>query len=479
MLKIYDVPNGEELSGLYTVRAGADVVPVRFCRVSAMPYNTVWPGHQRPLDQTEEAAFVNFATDGPVTLEVEPSTARLRGGLSARDEIVVRPLSKSAKAVIRAGILELTLPGPGFYTLEINGFHNCLHIFADGQETHAYAKDAERATYRFEHGVFDAGLITLRSGESLYIGEDAVVYGSVVAEDAENVRIFGGGVLDNSRFLREDPGCLIHGTMHLTRCVNAVVEGITFRDSSAWTVTAIHCDNVIVRHVKLIGMWRYNSDGIDLVNSRNCIVRDSFLRNFDDAVVLKGLKQYDSRNVELIFVEGCTIWCDWGRALEIGAETCADEYRNILFRDCDIIHGDCILMDLQNGDRASVHHVIFEDIRCEYTRRQLRPVYQSDMSAPYCPGKELFVPVLFKAHLYCGLWSNDNLYGENHTVLLDNISITAEDGVDIPGIVLQGVNAAHRTYDITVRNLTFNGRRLSAEEIPLEVNAFAEAPLIE
>ena len=61
MLKIYDVPDGEELSGLYTVRAGADVVPVRFCRVSAMPYNTVWPGHQRPLDQTEEAAEAQAA----------------------------------------------------------------------------------------------------------------------------------------------------------------------------------------------------------------------------------------------------------------------------------------------------------------------------------------------------------------------------------------------------------------------------------
>ena len=87
--------------------------------------------------------------------------------------------------------------------------------------------------------------------------------------------------------------------------------------------------------------------------------------------------------------------------------------------------------------------------------------------------------MLFKAHLYCGLWSDDNLYGENHTILLDNISVNAEDGVNIPEIVLQGVNAAHRTYDITVRNLTFNGRRLFAEEIPLEVNAFAEAPLIE
>ena len=479
MLKIYDIPADETLSSLYAVRAGGNTIPVRFCRVSAMPYNTIWPGRQRALDQTEEAAFVNFSVDGPTTLEVEPSRELLPEGLSERDEVIVRPRSKNVSAAILDGRLAVSLPGPGFYTLEINGFHHCLHIFADGPEALTYEADSARATYRFEHGVFDAGLITLHSGESLYIGGDAVVHGSVLAEDADNIRVFGSGVLDNSRVRREDADCLIPGTMHLTRCVNAVIEGITFRDSSGWTATVIQCDNVIFKNVKLIGMWRYNTDGIDFVNSRNCVVRDSFLRNFDDAIVLKGLKQFDSRNVEQIFVENCTIWCDWGRALEIGAETCADEYRNILFRDCDIIHGDCILMDLQNGDRASVHHVIFEDIRCEYTRRQLRPVYQSDMSAPYCPGKELFVPVLFKAHLYCGLWSDDNLYGENHTILLDNISVNAEDGVNIPEIVLQGVNAAHRTYDITVRNLTFNGRRLFAEEIPLEVNAFAEAPLIE
>ena len=106
-------------------------------------------------------------------------------------------------------------------------------------------------------------------------------------------------------------------------------------------------------------------------------------------------------------------------------------------------------------------------------------MYQCDLSAPYAPDAGLFQPVLFNAHLYCGMWSNDNLYGENHTVLLDNISITAEDGVKIPEIALAGVNADHRTYDIVFRNLTFNGRKITSADVPVRLGAFADPPVIE
>jgi hypothetical protein len=89
-----------------------------------------------------------------------------------------------------------------------------------------------------------------------------------------------------------------------------------------------------------------------------------FLRNFDDVIALKGLKGYDWRNVENIMVQGCVLWCDWGRALEIGSETCADEFRNIIFSDCDIIHTSHTAIDLQNGDRG----ILFEDMRVEYNK---------------------------------------------------------------------------------------------------------------
>ena len=37
-------------------------------RVSKFPYNTPWPGCERPIDQTEDAYFVSFDTDEPVEI---------------------------------------------------------------------------------------------------------------------------------------------------------------------------------------------------------------------------------------------------------------------------------------------------------------------------------------------------------------------------------------------------------------------------
>ena len=52
------------------------------------------------------------------------------------------------------------------------------------------------------------------------------------------------------------------------------------------------------------------------------------------------------------------VWCDWGSALELGAETCADEYSDILFADCDVIHATHVCMRTHNSDRAHVHDML-------------------------------------------------------------------------------------------------------------------------
>ena len=48
-------PDGEALCEDYELRVNGQLVPVYSCRVSAMPFNQVWPGYQRPVDQTELA----------------------------------------------------------------------------------------------------------------------------------------------------------------------------------------------------------------------------------------------------------------------------------------------------------------------------------------------------------------------------------------------------------------------------------------
>ena len=35
-------------------------------RVSAMPYNRLWPGYQRPIEQSEEASYLSLSADEPV-----------------------------------------------------------------------------------------------------------------------------------------------------------------------------------------------------------------------------------------------------------------------------------------------------------------------------------------------------------------------------------------------------------------------------
>ena len=58
MFQIIPLPAGEPASELYSVKINGAPAECNPCRVSAMPFDVVWPGHQRPLDQTEEAAFI-------------------------------------------------------------------------------------------------------------------------------------------------------------------------------------------------------------------------------------------------------------------------------------------------------------------------------------------------------------------------------------------------------------------------------------
>ena len=68
-------PYREEVSRDYRVYIGGEEVPVYTCRISDYSFNTVWPGypgHQRPVDQTVPASFINIVADEDVTVEIEP-----------------------------------------------------------------------------------------------------------------------------------------------------------------------------------------------------------------------------------------------------------------------------------------------------------------------------------------------------------------------------------------------------------------------
>jgi len=354
----YPAPEGTEPSDLYTLQVDGQPVFVHPARVSAMPVNQVWPGYQRPVDQTEMAAFAYVDLEGPAKVVLQ----------SSRDveDVTVRPLSLGIVPDVQGETIRFQLPGPRHVIVEVNGWHHAFHLFASPIEENP-PDPADPTLHYFGPGVHHAGEIVLRSGETVYIHGGAIVYGAIHAEQAHDIKILGRGILDSSAIKRFDMG----PTVFLDRCHDVEIRGIVLRDPHVWTVVPAMCERVAISDLKLIGLWRYNADGIDIVNCRDVTIEDCFVRSFDDSIVLKGFNRYrDTPSDDLPVVEGivarrCTIWNDWGRALEIGAETQADHIRKVVFEDCDIVHHVHIAMDIQNGDRADVHDIRFENIRVE------------------------------------------------------------------------------------------------------------------
>ncbi|MBR6748327.1 MAG: hypothetical protein IKM07_05255, partial [Clostridia bacterium] len=246
------------------------------------------------------------------------------------------------------------------------------------------------------------------------------------------------------------------------------------RDSSTFAYIIANCEHVNVEWAKTIGMWRYNSDGIDTFNSRYIRVANCFLRDFDDSMVIKGIKGWDGANQHHITVTGCTIWGDWGSCLEIGAETCADEYHDILWENCDIIHATHVFMRIHNTDRAWVHDMVVRDIRCEYSRYDRMPVYQYDMKAPYPAWDTPWQPTLFHSPINDGPYSNDHILGKTSGVRIENIQIFADYDMPAPRCSFVGPDAEHCNRNIVIENVSLNGRRLGAEAIDLELGEFDE-----
>jgi hypothetical protein len=247
------------------------------------------------------------------------------------------------------------------------------------------------------------------------------------------------------------------------------------RDPSSWTLIPAKCRRVFIDNVKLIGLWRYNADGIDVVNSADVTIRRCFLRTFDDAIVLKGLKSWggdltDTSNVSNILAEECVIWCDWGRALEIGAETCADRFDDIIFRNCDIIRTTHVALDIQHGDRARIKNVLFEDIRVEMDDCSPKMVYQSEPYEVYTDDGSGYCPQLLYIGIARTMWSNDTIPGSVDGVVFRNI--TAASRV-MPESIIFGADGQHLVENVTLDNLVINGKRiLSAEEANLKIGDF-------
>jgi hypothetical protein len=448
---VYPAPQEEELSADFELTVNSRRVPVYACRVSAAPINQVWPGYQRPIDQSELASFASWDMAGPVSVAIvarEPVRT-----------VAVRPSSLGLRPAVAGQTIRFDLDRPRQLVVELNGTHHALHLFANPPEKDP-PRPGDAGVRYFGPGVHRPGKIVLRSNETLYLAGGAVVYGGVLADGAKGLTIRGRGIIDVAPFARGEIG----GAIRLTGCTDVKIEGLVLRDPDVWCCATFGCRQVAISNLKLVGLWRYNSDGIDICNSQNVTIRDCFVRSFDDSIVLKGLKQgrrqsFDDRPVRNVRVRGCVLWNDWGRAIEIGAETCAPEIADAVFEDCDIVRTTHIAMDIQHGDRAMVRDMRFQDIRVEIDDWNPRPVFQRQRDEKYVAApRDGYCPLLLVIEIRKNSYSQDADRGNVRNIVFKDIVVT---GKPFPGSYFHGWDAAHTIEGVVIENLRVNGRGMA------------------
>ena len=476
-----------------------------YSRVSALPYNIWWEGEQRTKRDTEEAPFISFESNEKVEIRIK------KDKIEQNSEIVVRPQSKAIKVNVKNGEACFTLTEHGAYTFEIDGFHEALHVFYNPERDFlAEEKKSGRKIIHYKAGTYDIGNVELPSHTSVIIDKGAVVYGSFSAMYQEDVRICGYGIIDGSKEVRDDSTLLLpqsvdiekglareiyciegdlieedvlrkhlkdckvlNGLIRFYWCKNFSVEGVIMRDSSTFCFIPAACTNFTIDNIKAIGMWRYNSDGIDLFNCDNAIIKNSFLRNFDDCMVIKGICGWDKRNNENILVENCTIWCDWGSALEIGAETNADEYNNIVFKDCNIIHSAHVSMRIHHHNRASIKNIVYKNICVDVSKHTLSPLIIEEGKEYF--GESGYLPDLFqfviKNH---GLFCYKKVPGTIDGVTVDNIRIFKDEVSEIPRVVMYGCDDEHKVRNVRIGAIFINGEKIEDGAKLLDIGSFVE-----
>ena len=476
----------------YTVTVNGAHAELNTARVSAMPFNRRWPGHQRQLDQTEVIQFLSLASDEPLSLEIIPRTPF--------ENVKIRPRSLGIVPRIENGIIKFTLDKPAYFTVEPYGRNRALHIFADPMPSYGVDPRDPDVIY-FGAGEHDVGLIELKSNQTLYLDAGAVVYACVHAIDAKNIRILGNGILDNSKNkeqilfesnLENNTEAVKNAqrqhTIQLEYCTGIEINGITIRDSLVYNIRPIGCEDLTIKNVKIIGCWRYNSDGIDMHNCVNVHVSKCFIRTFDDSICIKGFDCYYDGDVEAavraamyrngkaydifenVLVEDCVIWNDWGKALEIGAETRAEEIRSISFRSCDLIHLTGIALDCMNVDYADVHDITFSDINIEADEIIPKPLIQKNDSETYRNTDLSYMPAMIsvKVVFHHEYSAGGKRRGRNRDMLFKNINLYSDK---LPKMTFSGYDNTHQTENILISDFYLNEAPVS--KLP-ETNFYIE-----
>ncbi|MBM4020593.1 MAG: glycoside hydrolase family 28 protein, partial [Planctomycetes bacterium] len=324
-------------------------------------------------------------------------------------------------------------------------------------------------TVRLPPGDYLSGTLRLRSNVTLRLDKGATLWAStdpadyegkrsghlLLADDAEHVGLGGEGTINGqatadygARWGAPEAPAFRTGILLFTGCRNVSIRGVTILYSDAWTLHLKRCEDVTIEGVTIRNnLKRLNSDGIDPNSCKRVRITNCDIAAGDDCIVLKATEPYPCEDV---VVAGCTLETTC-TALKLGTESYGD-FRDVLFKDCTIRRAP-IGIGFYMKDGGTMERITFTNIKMEASGVEHHTV----------------VPIFMDIERR----NADSKIGRIRDVTLQDIDITSGSGILIQGMPESPIEnltlrriamRADRADDCAKRSKPVGGRRTTRDD---------------
>ncbi len=446
-LVLYDGPNLVKQNGSVKISVQGKPLFVYNCPVN----NThTWVGSNEITPDNVPMSYFDF--QGMVNIKIHVKN------LKSLDDVVLKPLSSGIKPEVEGNTISFDVKDPGQYSIEYNNdVKNTVFIFANPLETDTPDKNDKNVLY-LGPGVWDMGTLTLEDNQTLYISGGAVVYGNAYSNGTKNVSVKGRGIIDGSNYSGWlTPGTTAKVPVNFEHVENPKVEGIILMNPNAWALNCLSCTNGRIDDVKIISS-RQNGDGITLQSCNDFNISNSFVRSWDDSIVVKN---YEGSSNNIRF-SNMLIWTDLAQSCEIGYETNKGNrpdsiISNIFYDNITILHNfHKPVISIHNSDNAIVQDVKYNNIIVEDAS-----MGQGDAGA----NRQLIDFTIMQSG-----WSTTADRGHIKNISINNVKVL--DGKSTTSRMV-GCDSKHKIENVTISGLEILGKKItSARSAGLLLNKY-------
>ncbi|MFA5471994.1 MAG: glycosyl hydrolase family 28 protein, partial [Acholeplasmataceae bacterium] len=454
-VKIYDMPDILESSERYEILVEESPLFV---------YETL-VNHARSftwVNSTDKTSVASFDFLGKVHVKI-----RILDDYEVT-KASVHPLSYEIETTITDNVIEFDLEYPANYTIQLNDpveqstpngsvIQEAIHLFANPIEedpiTEAEAMLDDDIIY-IGPGVWKTDTIPVESGQTVYIAGGALVYGQFNLYGLNNVTIRGRGIISGSIYPRLEAAQRAI-PIELQQSSDIHIEGISFLDPAGWTLHVQESEDITIDNVKIITA-RPNGDGISIQSSTNVVVKNSFVRTWDDSLVVKNVNNKSTYNVRF---SNNILWTDLAQSMEVGYETYGESIKNVVFEDITVLHNyHKAVMSIHNADQALVEDIYFRNITVEDSY-QVGDIWTESYENFYIDLTIQYNADWSKSQYDRGVINN--VYFENIKVLNDKK--IGESSSDL-NIRMNGFDDTKTISNIYFKDVDFRGEPLTSED---------------